>query len=94
VKGLRFYEQYKTSKRKESIGTVVAVLIPENPLNTFLLGTPPRYECVAGVYDLPNSPVMFSTCTFSYVRDCCKRISEAKAREIHPKLFEYLDGGQ
>jgi hypothetical protein len=51
----------------------------------------------AGGYDIaegygadthqPNAPVAWTSASVEYLRTNCKRISEAKAREIHPKLF-------
>ena len=48
-------------------------------------------ECFSAVQDIPNNPVCGSSCSFEYLRESCKRISENQAREIHPKLFQYLD---
>jgi hypothetical protein len=39
----------------------------------------------------PNSPVAGTSIDVSILRERCKRISEAKARQIHPLLFERLD---
>ena len=41
--------------------------------------------------DKVNAPIKNTTVPRSYLDGCCKLISEAKAREHHPKLFEYLD---
>jgi len=49
------------------------------------------YEGFVGVFDRPNSPVNFSGAALDYLREKCKRVSETKARTIHPALFERLD---
>ena len=49
------------------------------------------YEAIAAVFDWPNSPVAGTGVACDYLRHKCKRISEAKARIIHPALFERLD---
>lgn len=100
MKGIRFYEEFKTpqDKRKgKSAGTVVAAIV-ENGVyftqNHTKEGKPTQtacYECVCAVYARPNSPVCSSGVALEYLSKNCKRIPESKAREIHPKLFEYLD---
>lgn len=90
MKGYRFYLEYKTPahKRKgQDTGTVIAI----NWQNRW-----PGHECVmvdaiGAVYYQPNSSVASTTASFDYIHDNCKRISEKRAREIHPALFEYLD---
>ena len=49
------------------------------------------YEAVAGLFDQPNSPVAGTGVAIDYLRGRCKRVSEAKARMIHPALFRRLD---
>jgi hypothetical protein len=43
------------------------------------------------IFDWPNSPVAGTGVSLDYLRQKCKRISEAQARTIHPVLFEWLD---
>jgi hypothetical protein len=49
------------------------------------------YEALAALFVRPNSPVAGTGVALGYVRQKCKRISEAQARTIHPALFERLD---
>lgn len=87
MKGWRFYEEYKSSKRKVPTGNVIAVSTAQEIF-------PRRHHraCAAAVYQEPNAPVCGADVDIDYLRYYCKRTSEAKARKIHPKLFEYLEG--
>ena len=95
MKGYRFYEEVwqKDRKAEESQGTVIAVLLQENGRGWSPLWTAKGdvCECVSGIYDEPNSPVCSGSVSVDYMRAFCRRISEKRAREIHPKLFEYLE---
>lgn len=93
MKGWRFYEEFKTERRKVSAGSVVAI-----DTTTGMYAMPPfgpnaqyRYECVSALFDGHNQPVCSGAISVRRIEKRCKRISEAKARTIHPKLFEYLD---
>ena len=89
MKGYRFYEEFHNAAKTDSEGTVVAVC-SEN--GVFSSGGTPCYEGLGGVYNWPNSPVASTGVGLDYLRHCCKRISEARARMLHPALFERLDG--
>jgi len=92
MKGVRFYEEYKdkAAKRKgtESEGNVIAVFVEHAGESLLRTGC---HEAVGAVYFEPNSPVGGTQVSPGVLRDRCKRVSEAKAREVHPALFEYLD---
>lgn len=45
-------------------------------------------EGFAGTFDRPNSPVSWTTVDPSVLGE---EISQEKAREVHPRLFERLD---
>ncbi len=49
------------------------------------------YEAIAAVFDWPNALVTGTGVACDYLRQKCKRISEATARTLHPALFERLD---
>lgn len=49
------------------------------------------YEAASGIYFAPDSPCQSTSVSVAWLRDCCRPIREAKAREIHPRLFEYLE---
>jgi hypothetical protein len=83
-----FYEEFSDTSKRSSAGTIVAALVCNG-----LYWSSGRvcYEAVAGLFDQPNSPVAGTGVACNYLRQKCKRISEAKARTIHPALFERLD---
>jgi hypothetical protein len=94
MKGYRFYEELNNKNRKaeESKGIVVAVLLTGNGRKQRPLRVDTNsVECIAGVFDSPNSPVCHTSAGDSYLWEECRRISEEKARQIHPALFTYLD---
>lgn len=90
MKGYRFYLEFgsKSLKRKgQHEGTVIAVI----PENSWLEGKTYMVGAIAALLYKPNSPVCGCNSSWDYIHDRCKRISEKRAREIHPALFEYLD---
>jgi len=88
MSGMCFYEEFSDTSKRSSAGTIVAALVCNG-----LYWSSGRvcYEAVAGLFDQPNSPVAGTGVACNYLRQKCKRISEAKARTIHPALFERLD---
>ena len=89
MKGYRFYLEYDTPTLKRHCthsGTVIATFG-----DPFISLGHAMIECIGSVYNEPNSPVCCTSANLDYIHDYCKRISEVKAREIHPKLFERLD---
>lgn len=49
------------------------------------------YPAFSPVYDHANSPCCFGSVSPEWLLSNCKRISEAQAREIHPKLFHRIE---
>ena len=93
MKNIRFYEEFSNKRKGISKGTVVAI-DTDWRLETGLFDNKGRiYEAIASVFDEPNSSVCGTTVHELYLRDSCKRISEARALEIHPKLIDYLKDG-
>lgn len=94
MKGVRFYEDFtdKRNKRKgESQGNVIAVF-PENTWLRCDEGVLYRmFDGIGAVYFYPNSPVGGCNVSQGYLWESCKRVSEAKARQVHPSLFAVLD---
>lgn len=89
MKGIRFYEEL-TNKNKAgetSQGNVLAVF---HELG-FMGQHGYQYETISALFFEPNSVVCGSAANIDYIRNNCRRISEAKAREIHPELFIRLD---
>ena len=88
MSGICFYQEFRDRSKRRSAGTIIAVLVYNSP---YLSSGKLCYEAIAGVFDRPNSPVAGTGVACDYLRQKCKRISEAKARIIHPALFERLD---
>lgn len=102
MKGLRFYAEYPegVSKRRPTSEAVnvIALMIPEDgssewysrpscePGESMILG-----ECLAAVFDHPNSDVAGTVVARDYLNKRAKRVPERVARKIHPRLFERLD---
>ncbi len=93
MKGIRFYEVYDNpqAKRKgESEGNIIAI-DPDSLFENFYLGVGPVYDCMTAIFFYPNSEVTWDNAGQEYIWDNCKRVNEAHAREVHPKLFDRLD---
>ena len=88
MNGLRFYLEFKDKSKRKPGGTVVAALVLNG---TYWSSGRCCYEAIAALFDRPNSPVAGTGVALDYLREKCKRISEANARSIHPALFERLD---
>jgi hypothetical protein len=88
MSGICFYQEFRDQSKRSSAGTIVAALVCNG---LYWSSGKFCYEAVAGLFDRPNSPVAGTGVALDYLRQKCKRISEAKARTIHPALFERLD---
>ena len=98
MKGYRFYEEFGDAKNKRkgiSQGNVVALWLsldesgydhPWYISNHDVVG-----EGFGAVFFTPNSPVNWNCVSADYLHETCKRVSEKRAREIHPELFKRLD---
>jgi hypothetical protein len=87
MKGYRFYEELENKRRvsEKSRGTVFAVALDlVNPFNG-------DYEGAGSVFSEPNSPCCWTGISRDYLTKDCRRVSEKRARAIHPALFEYLE---
>ena len=49
------------------------------------------FPSFTAVQDIPNNPCCFNPVNVDYLKERCKRISEAQAREIHPNLFHRIE---
>ncbi len=89
MKGIRFYEELDNKNRvsETSQGNVLAVLYE----NGFFTKAGYMLECISATFYYPDSDVSSGSAHIDYIRKNCRRISEAKAREIHPRLFTRLD---
>ena len=95
MRGMRFYEEMKNKRRRESAGTVVAVelVVDGRGRNPQWRWNGQDMECDAfgSVMDVPDGNVCGTGVSRGYLREKCIRISERRARVIHPRLFAYLD---
>lgn len=100
MKGIRFYQEFENKSKTRATGNVVAIfagkVAGQAGDGRFLMDTPGRgrvalYEGLGSVYSEPNSPVASTSVAVDHLNGYCKRVPEAKARKIHPALFEYLD---
>jgi hypothetical protein len=99
MKGYRFYAEYsdKTEKNKtrlegEHDGNVVAIMLDKDgrPIS-HMREHGIVYECIAAVHHHKNSGVAGTFVGREYKQNKLKRISEEKAREIHPRLFKWIE---
>jgi len=91
MSGICFYQEFSDRSKRRSAGTIIAALVCNG---LYWSSGKICYEAIAGLFDRPNSPVAGTGMARDYLRQKCKRISEAKARTIHPALFERLDQPQ
>jgi hypothetical protein len=87
--GIRFYEVFNDTTKREPAGKAIAVF-------PYLWrdgsgGQGRLYYSVIGLAHRPNPPVLTTTVAESYLRSKCRRVSESRARRIHPNLFRYLE---
>ena len=90
MRGYNYFEEYTTTEREASTGNVIAV---PDLLRSFVQpgGICLPVVCAGEEERSPNSPVVQSVLLAEYLGTHCKKISEAQARTIHPRLIEYLD---
>ncbi len=96
MKGYWFYEVYKDKGKGISDGNVIAIFCQTDEHGhygprVFYSGMEPCYECMAPLPFEEDSPVCNGSVSMYYLAARCKRISEKRAREIHPHMFERLD---
>ena len=96
MKGIRFYAEYDSPKAKRdndpSPENCIAIFVNnKGQAEAFYSGKYACYECACGLLDQANSPVCSSSIPIHILSKYYKRISEAKARKIHPLLFRYLE---
>ena len=85
MKGFRFYAKRNGSRECFAVYTEV------DPLDFFECHGFAGYEGLGATFYHENSDVAWTAISVEYLRDNYRRVSEAKAREIHPALFAFLD---
>ncbi|MGI8844204.1 MAG: hypothetical protein ACR2HZ_10925, partial [Gemmatimonadaceae bacterium] len=90
MRGYNYFEEYTSTQRAASTGNVIAV--PET-LRSFVQpgGICLPVVCAGEDESSPNSPVSPTFLLAEYLGTHCKRVTEVRARSIHPRLFEYLE---
>lgn len=102
MRGVRFYLEYPDGKEKSRAtrkdlgnhsGNVLAVFYDQwQPAQMSIHYEPGRvYDGVSAIFYERDSDVSFGSIHQNYLSERCKRISESMAREIHPRLFTYLE---
>lgn len=85
MRDVTFYQEFENKSKTQPSGNVLAVSrngarCPDG-----------SFEAVGALFDHCNSAVATTSVSPAYLREKCKRISEVKARGIHPRLFNFLD---
>jgi hypothetical protein len=88
MNGIRFYLEFNDQSKRQPGGNVVAVLALNG---AYWSSGKLCYEAIPALFEQPDSPVAGTGVALAYLRQRCKRVSEAKARAIHPALFRRLD---
>jgi len=92
--GHRFYEEFTSKRKRVSAGNVFALCIPTaepRDVASYMRRNPGG---VGALFDEPDSAVCYTGCSWEWLRTKCVRVSERRAREIHPRLFAYLEPGR
>ena len=87
MNGIRFYLEFADTAKRQSGGNVIAAL---GANGTYRSDGTICYEALAALFDQPNAPVASTGVALAYLRLKCQRISEIKARSVHPALFTRL----
>ena len=88
MSGICFYQEFSDRAKRRSAGTIIAALVCNG---IYWSGGKICYEAIAALFEQPNSSVAGTGVAREYLRQKCRRISETKARTIHPVLFARLD---
>jgi hypothetical protein len=90
MKNMKFYKEYNSPQDKrqdQPNGNVIATYgkMWVSRDNEYFI------DAFGAVYFDPNSPCVYTTAQVDWIRENCKRISDADARTIHPRLFERIE---
>lgn len=92
MKGYQFYEEFESSYKKrkhQGSGNVLALDIDTNGRPLYSYGG--NMECTAALLSEPDSPVCGTQVSRQVLAKNYCRITEKRAREIHPEMFQFLD---
>ena len=91
MRGYRFYEEFNSSYKKRHQWGSGNILALELENGRPMYGTTGLMGCTAAVYDCPNSAIAGTQVSRECLRLKYKRVSEKRARAVHPRLFSWLD---
>ena len=89
--GYRFFEEYRDEGRRDSLNSVVAIDVEKGP---FVQegGVCYRAVCTDREKNEPgHKAVRMVLFNAEYLGTHCRRISEQRARELHPEVFSFLE---
>lgn len=98
MKGVRFYLEFNSLEEKRQsnkhnnfkhhTGNVIAIFLEQRQV----IRQEIVYDAIGSSHlQTPNNYICSISASNNYLRQRCKRISEALAREIHPNLFMCFD---
>ena len=93
MKEFRFYLDHASAHDKRNgkhEGNVTAVVVSNGTYPAYPTGEA-CYDGIGAIFNTPGSDVASTGVSVQWLRENGKRISEAEARKIHPRLFQYLD---
>jgi hypothetical protein len=92
VKGYRFYEEFTNTRKRVSVGNVVALELDDagNPF-THWDGSKYVMSAIVGGGNGPNTWPTSGAVSPEHLRKRCKRVSARRAREVHPAIFDWVD---
>lgn len=88
MRGVRFYADYGDKRAKRRGGDAPNAIAVYG--DTFVIRGDAMIEAIAALTSECNSSVCGTSASLGYLRESCKRISEAEAYRIHPRLRAYL----
>jgi hypothetical protein len=91
MKHIRFFEEFSNKRKGVSAGNVVAAFVGGEARGVFISGGVACVEALGALIAEPNSPVVGTSVSLAFLRAKCKRVSEARARKVHPALFQRID---
>lgn len=93
MKGVRFYFDYGNKRDKRRGGDAPNALAALVCNGTWFVDGMPMIEVASALTCEPNAPVCGGAAALLYLAECCKRVSEAEAYRVHPRLKQYLAEG-
>ena len=96
MKGITFYLEFENNSNKRKATRKNLINHSGNCLAVFngrehILPDYKSIEAIGAVFYTKNSPCCFTSASFDYLQERCKKISEKQTKEIHPELFNYLN---